>query len=274
MVDSRSNLVSFFSSDLVLAVVSVALGLGLAGCFSSGGVVSQGLGAASQAAGEQVGQALGAEIARSADLPPPGSARYDRFMVSQAQVMFSYAFSAGGMWPAQARLQPGEWVMYEIRGSGGETALDTLERAFLKTTEDGQQWWRVRGVQQGEAWIYEALIDTTRQEVVRMRTKDPDGAVGEVPVTEKTVYRPPQTLTEESIQGATTGTEQVDTPAGTFTARRVEYEGSAGSGTTTWFLAEEVPGQVVRYQAARGGNRYTSRLIDYGSNATTSLDAY
>lgn len=107
-----------------------------------------------------------------------------------------------------------------------------------------------------------------------MRTKDPEGKVGEVPVTEKTVYRPPRRLTTESVEGATIGTEEIQTPAGTFTARRVEYQGAAGGGATTWFLSENVPGNVVRYQATRGGNQYTSSLLDYGRDATTQLDSY
>jgi len=146
-------------------------------------------------------------------------------------------------------------------------------RAFLTTTEDGDQWWRVRGVQNGETWVYEALLDPEQETVVRLRSRDPKGKVGEVPVTEQTVYRPPQRLTEESVEGATTGTEEVDTPAGTFAARRVEYSGM-GDGTTTWFLADEVPGHVVRYRAARNGTPYTSSLLDYGTDATTQLNSY
>ena len=244
----------------------------LTGCF--GGVVQQGIGSAASAAGEEVGEAVGAEIVRAADLPPPGSARYHRVMASQAQAMFSYAFSAGGMWPAQATYEPGEWTMYRLRSSGGDTAIDTLERAFLTTTEEGNEWWRVRGVQRGEEWVYEALLDPDQDTVVRLRAEDPNGTVEEVPVTERTVYRAPRTLTEESVEGATTGTEEVATPTGTFTARRVEYAGTTGEGTVTWFLSDAVPGHVVQYRGARGEDQWTSTLIDYGSEATTQLDSY
>ncbi len=246
----------------------------LTGCFSASSVVDEGLDSAADAAGEQVGKALGAEIVRAADLPPPGSARYNQFMVQQAQIMFTYAFSASGVWPAPAQYEPGEWATYQIQTAEGETALDTLERAFLTTTDDGNEWWRVRGVQDGEAWLYEALLDPDQEEVLRMRAQDPEGEVGEVPVTEETVYRPPQRLTEESVEGATVGTEQVNTPAGTFTARRVEYSGTPSASTVTWFLSDEVPGHVVRYRASRNDNRYTSSLLDYNTDATTQLDSY
>ena len=261
---------------LVATLLLAALAGGtLTGCFSVSSAVDEGLDSAAGAAGQQVGKALGAEIVRATNLPPPGSARYNQVMVQQAQIMFSYAFSAGGSWPAEARYEPGEWARYQIRTAEGETALDTLGRAFLTTTDDGNEWWRVRGVQDGEVWIYEALLDPEQEQVVRMRTQDPKGKVGEVPVTEKTIYRSPQHLTEESVEGATTGTEEVDTPAGTFTARRVEYNSGMGSGgTVTWFLSDEVPGHVVRHRAARNGNQYTSSLLDYGTDATTQLDSY
>jgi len=259
---------------LAYTVLLVGLATGLGGCFSPGAAVQEGLDSAGDAAGETVGEALGAEIVRAADLPPPGSARYNQVMLSQAQIMFSYAFSAGGMWPAEARYEPGEWTTYRVEATGGETALDTLERAFLTRTEDGNEWWRVRGVQDGEGWVYEALLDPEQEEVVRLRTRDPEGEVGEVPVTEETLYRAPQELTEESVEGATEGTESIETPAGTFTARRVEYAGTGGGGTVTWFLSDEVPGHVVQYEGRRQGEAWTSTLLDHGTGATTQLDAY
>jgi len=71
------------------------------------------------------------------------------------------------------------------------------------------------------------------------------------------------------------GEEQVDTPAGTFSTRRVEYTGGMGSGTVTWNLSEEVPGHVVQYRTQdEQGNAWTSTLVDYGSDATTTLDSY
>ena len=264
-------------SSLRVLVPALLLVMGVAGLVigcSSARVVEEGIGSAAEAAGEEMGQAMGEEMAEGAGVPPSGTARYNQVMLTQAQMMFSYAFSAGGMWPAQATYEPGEWTMYRVEASSGETALDTLERAFLKTTEEGNEWWRVRGVQDGERWVYEALLDPEQETVVRLRGRDPEGSVGEVPVTEQTVYRPPQTLTEESVEGATTGTQSLDTPAGTFSARRVEYGGTPGGGTITWFLSEEVPGHVVQYRGQQGEQQWTSTLIDYGSDATTRLDSY
>lgn len=263
------------SSLLALFLVGI-LATALSGCFLAKEAARDTVGAASEAAGEEVGEAIGAQVASSANLPTSGTAQWNQFMVSQAQVLFNYAFAANGMWPAEATYEEGEWVRYEIQTSGdGDAGFQTLERAFLKTTEDGNEWWRVRAQQKGDTWVYEALINPDLGEVVRLRSKDPEGNVGEVPVTEQTVYQSPQRLTEESIEGATVGEEQVDTPAGTFSARKVEYTGGMGSGTVTWYLSEEVPGHVVQYQT-RGdqGNAWTSTLVDYGSDATTALDSY
>lgn len=262
------------SSLFAFLFVAVA-GWSLSGCVSPGQAVQRGLNSASEAAGEQVGKAIGSQLAAAANLPPAGTARWNQFMVGQAQVLFTYAFSAGGFWPSQATYEPGEWTMYRLAASDDNTAaLDTLERAFLTRTEDGNEWWRVRGFQDDNVWFYEALIDPERGRVVRMRAKDPEGTVSEVPVTEGTVYQPPQRLTAESIEGATEGTESVTTPAGTFTARRVVYSGATAGGTVTWFLSDEVPGHVVTYKVESDDSSWTSTLTDHGTDATTQLDSY
>lgn len=270
-----SSIFAHGTASLVMVLgLALIMSGGLTGCFSPGAAVQEGINSATSAAGEQVGKAVGAQIASAADLPPPGSAQYNQFMVSQAQILFSHAFSAGGMWPAEATYEPGEWATYGRRASGQETALDTLERAFLTTTDDGNEWWRVRGTQGGEEWLYEALLDPEQETVIRLRAKDPEGEVGEVPVTEKTVYRSPQNLTQESIEGATVGTESVETPAGTFSARRVEYSGAASGGTITWFLSDDVPGHVVQYRVRQNEDQWTNTLIDCGTGATTQLNSY
>lgn len=264
---------SFLS--FVAAVLVAVVGGSLSGCFSPGQAVQRGVDSATEAAGEEVGEAVGKQLASAVNLPPVGTGRWNQFMVSQAQILFTYAFSAGGFWPAQATYAPGEWTKYRLGAPGeSEAALDTLERAFLKRTGEGNEWWRVRGLQEGNVWFYEALVDPDRGRVVRMRAKDPEGNVSEVPVTETTVYQPPQRLTEESIEGATVGTESVETPAGSFSARRVEYSGGRTSGTVTWWLSEDVPGQVLQYRVDGNGSTWTSTLIDHGTDATTQLDSY
>lgn len=265
-------------STVLTALLFVSLSGGVvSGCFLVGEAVETGVSSAASAAGEEVGEAVGKQLAPAVNLPTYGTGAWNQFMVSQAQILFGRAFTAGGMWPAQATYEPGEWTRFHttVTSEGETAALDTLERAFLKETEDGNEWWRVRGIQQGDRWVYEALVDPARGEVVRMRAKDPEGNVGEVPVTENTVYQSPQRLTEESVEGATVGTQSVDTPAGTFSARHVEYQGGTG-GTITWYLSEEVPGEVVRYQIEnqQGESAWRSTVAAFGTDATTLLDSY
>ncbi len=265
------------ASSLSAVVVTIVLTTLLSGCFLVQEAAESTVGAAGEAAGQEVGEAIGARVASAANLPTAGTAQWNQFMVSQAQVLFNYAFAANGMWPAEATYEAGEWVRYEFRtADDGDAGFQTLERAFLTTTEDGNEWWRVKAQQkEDDTWVYEALINPEQGEVVRLRSKDPEGNVGEVPVTERTVYQSPQRLTEESIEGATVGTEELDTPAGTFSTRKVEYTGGMGGGTVTWYLSEEVPGHVVRYRTqGNQGNAWISTLADYGSDATTTLDSY
>lgn len=267
---------SGFSHVLVIGLFLSFFGTALSGCFFVGEAVETGINSAASAAGEEVGEAVGQQLAPAVQLPTYGTGAWNQFMVSQAQILFGRAFSAGGMWPAQASYAPGEWAKYQFTMSGeSDAALDTLERAYLKETEEGNQWWRVRGLQGGETWVYEALVDPEQGEVVRLRAKDPEGNVGEVPVTENTVYQSPQHLTEESIDGATVGTQSIDTPAGTFSARHVEYQGGAG-GTITWYLTDEVPGHVVRYQVQnqQQEDAWTNTMVAYGTDAATALDSY
>ena len=271
------NRLSSFRHLLLVSVFTGLTAVSLSGCFAVESAVESGVNSAASAAGEEVGRSIGQQLAPAVNLPAYGTGAWNQFMVSQAQVLFGRAFAAGGMWPAQASYAPGEWVRYRSTVSGeSEAALDTLERAYLKETEDGRQWWRVRGLRGGQAWIYEALVDPERGEVVRLRAKDPEGNVGEVPVTENTVYQSPQRLTKESIEGATVGTENIETAAGTFSTRHVEYQGGAGGGTITWYLSNEVPGDVVKYQVGsqQQGSTWTSTLVAYGTDATTMLDSY
>ena len=268
--------VRFVSSSTSAVALFCVLAVSLSGCFLIEEAARSTVSAAGEQAGEEVGESIGQQVAASANLPTAGTSQWNQFMVTQAQVIFNYAFSANGMWPAEANYEEGEWVQYQFETAEGEdTGFQTVRRAFLTTTEDGNEWWRVEAQQEGDSWVYEALINPENGEVVRLRSKDPEGNVGEVPVTERTVYQSPQRLTEESIEGATVGERQLDTPAGAFTTQEVRYQGGMQGSTVVWFLSEEVPGHVVRYRVdGSQGNSWTSTLADYGNNATTTLDSY
>jgi hypothetical protein len=112
--------------------------------------------------------------------------------------------------------------------------------------------------------------------MVRLRAKDPEGNVDEVPVTEdQYVYVAPAEPTEESIEGATVGEERITTPAGTFDTKHVVYSSQTEEGRVEWWINDEVPGGVVKYMATEEDEElWTSTLIRTGSDATTELDSF
>lgn len=115
------------------------------------------------------------------------------------------------------------------------------------------------------------------QELVRMRGRMP----GEREASELMVPENMTTLqawgtfrshpTQESVEGATVGTENVTAPAGTFSAKRVRFGGTAFR--QEWWLSPQVPGGWVQYDVS-GEDKdegFRIRLIAHGSGTTSEL---
>lgn len=194
-------------------------------------------------------------------------------LITHARTVFMHSYAVGGLWPGLAGYEPGEWTKFTLRTREGEPV--TMERALLKVTDDGEKWWRFTWETRDGAWVYEALVDPDKQEVLRLRGKQPNGQVKEIPVQKGTSFTHPRQLTDESIKGAVEATTEIETQAGSFTAKRARFAGTAGQGAVDWWLNESVPGGVVKYQAsdADGVTMY-GELVDYGSGATTQLDSF
>jgi len=262
-----------------LAIASISL-LTVAGCSSvqdsliSGATsgLSRGVG---RAVGERAEQSAYTRLAPKTQLPQPKTPGWNQFMALHAQVIFAYSFSAGGFWLGSTDYQPGEWTKFEFK-SKDESAV-VIERAFLKKIEDGKEWWRVSWAGEGETWIYEALM-TTEGQLLRLRAKDANGNEGEIPVTEGSamIYTPPTELTKESIQGATVGKENVNTPAGVFSADHVKYMAMGSEGEVEFWLTSQVPGGAVKYQIndKKEGVVWTCTLKEKGNNAQTVLKSF
>jgi len=43
----------------------------------------------------------------------PASPEWGRFMATQAQIIFSYSFAAGGLWIGETGYKPGEYTKFE-----------------------------------------------------------------------------------------------------------------------------------------------------------------
>lgn len=175
--------------------------------------------------------------------------------------------------------QPGQWTRWELT-SGDDDDKAIVERAFISKDEDGREWWRYKSVMSGDTIVLEGLFKDAGdglQELVRMRGRMPgEKEPNEMMVPENMTMlqawgmfrtRP----TKESVDGATVGTENLTTPAGTFSAKRVRF-GSTG-GRQEWWLSSTVPGGWVQYtvNAEDKDDGFRMRLIAHGTGATSEL---
>ena len=258
------------------AMLTLLLALLLSGCAQvADSVISGAVSGLGRAVAEHAEQAVYKRMAPKEKLPPPATPGWGSFMALQAQIVFGYSFSPGGMNPGQVGYQPGEWTRFSFGASDTEEDV-ILERAYLKKEKNGNEWWRVSWNEGDDSWIYEGLFTADQGELVRLRARDVDGNEGEVPVTGGSVFAPPAELTEESIAGATTGRETIVTPAGTFQTERVSYIAVTGEGEMVWWLNDEVPGGMVRYEGIdhNGEVEWSCLLLDKGNDATTILNSF
>lgn len=198
-------------------------------------------------------------------------------LAQMAPVVFSYSLGVGGYWIWSKDFKPGEWVKFLVTTDNGD-AFD-LEIAFLKKTEDGNEWWRVsyKPKKPGELYVvYEALFSSDFGELKRLRGKVNDNPPQEIPVTQGSYIARPVKLTKESIEGATIGVEVVKVPAGTFRAKHIKYGSFSGKGSVEWWIDSGVPGGVVRYliKDDRGKVVLTSDLATFGSGASSLLGSF
>jgi hypothetical protein len=264
--------------DWILGIVLVLVVL-LSGCSMLGDAV---MGGVSSGVSKGVSKGVEQEVEKEvASETPPAQAKapamgpqWNQLMITQAQMAFNYAFSAGGLWAGQVGYKPGEFTKFKWTMEGDDPIV--IERAYLKELDDGKQWWRVSWEDSEGLWIWEALIDPQSSQMLRMRARDTDGNEGEVPVSGQTVYMPAAELTKESVQGATVGKEKVDVPAGRFEADHVVFMAATGEGQVEFWLAPQVPGGVVKYLISRKGEGtlWNSELTEFGKKATTILNSF
>lgn len=255
---------------LGVSLVAVALFISVS-CTS---VVDRAVGSAADAAGRAVGEHIGQMLVAS--FPDSWTPRYTSLYTSY---MFGVAFHSGSyVVTGEDVYEPGEWTRWRMMDAG-ESTPTIIERALLARTDEGDEWWRVKYVntEDGEEIVLEGLFSPDRSELLRLRGKFPGEEAKEMPVEEGSYgYAEPTRLTEESVEGATVGTESVNVPAGTFDARHIRY-GQMGT-TLEWWLSEEVPGNMVRYlrsaeSQAEGEvpQSWTAELTDYGTGAESEL---
>ena len=181
--------------------------------------------------------------------------------------------------------KPGEWTRWKVTSANSDD-VQTIERAFIGRQTDRGEWWRMKTVltsgDKADTIVMESLFrpDSSNeymQRLVRMRGKFPGNAEAQemmVPeqygmwnMTGAFGSKP----TQESIEGATVGTESVTTPAGTFRAKHVRFGG--GYGTLDWWIDDTAVGGWVKFSALDNEKKptYTMELIGKGTGAKSEL---
>jgi hypothetical protein len=268
------------------AVVYGALAVSLVGCGAARSALSGAVGGVNRGASDAAGNAAAGAITRRFGGPsvpgaPTGSARMGangamtaQMMTSYANWMFTLAFNSGGYWVPGSDLRPGESVTFEF---SAHDSRQRMERAFLTQLPDGKTWYRVKwySTTEPDTLIFEALFSADKSQVLRMRGRTNGQPAGEIPVEQNTgfTWREPTYLTTESLNAAVVGTENLTTPAGTFSAKHIRYT-LMGGGTYEWWMAQGVPGGVVKYLVGYQNNMYTQTLVAMANNATTELGSF
>jgi hypothetical protein len=247
----------------------------LAGCSMMHDAMSSAVGSTVNTAGNVAGQRVGTAIGESVSARLL-AAYQPQMMAAYTSYIFSIAFSSGGYSVQQGDYAVGDWTRWNWPTEDG--SVNQIERARLADDDKGNQWWKVKFVnnKQNETTTLEGLFSHDRSKLLRLRGKFPKEEAKEVPVTDQTYYVPPTKLTDESVAGATVGTESVTVPAGSFSAKHVVY--AYGNGTQEWWLTEGVPGGLVK-QSLKGSkedsskNQYTITLAAKGNDAKDELGA-
>ena len=228
-----------------------------------------------------------------------------------ASIVYSYAFFAGGYMPGYDDFAEGEGVVWRltVTDEDGTESVD-IERALLKRLPDGKEWWFLSYSTEEEEMVSEALLDEN-YEIQVFRYRDTEtGQINEwIPEAEAEAAEAEEAEGEEEVEEAPefyegnwqdniVGTEQVEVPAGTFTADHVvvnmEYEAATGEAEGNeaedsesadtemhevryeWWISEDAPGNLVKYRwtdSAEEGE-YLGELIDHGTGYSTQLESF
>jgi len=209
--------------------------------------------------------------------PVPPMMGSNMMLAQMAPVIFSYSLTIGGYWIWSEDFKPGQWVKFLVTTDNGDSY--DLEIAYLKKTENGNQWWRVSSTPKKPGSlqvIYEALFSSDLGELKRLRGKVDDNTPHELPVAQGSYVGKPVRLTQESINGATVGVEIVKVPAGTFRAKHVKYGSLTGQGSVEWWISNGVPGGIVKYLVRDNDGRITveADLESFGNGARSVLGSF
>jgi hypothetical protein len=270
MVSSRKA----FSSALALGIAVALLALVVAGCSSIAGAVSA---------------AIGKSSAPSADSPKSTNDSASEKSGSRASktMAYQYEFNAfyGGMWNMgwlgykESTYKIGQGTIWKFTGSGkGSDDAVTFERALLKVNADSAQWWRFKLDTSERSTLYEFLVSADAK-VQKVRFKDPDTGTIEEFVPSSTGPSGGSTATPKSqadMAKYRVDRKMVKVQAGSFMADHYLYPDEQGNGSTESWVAQSVPGSILKSVYTRSKDKQTStvELIQIETGITTVLGSY
>jgi hypothetical protein len=279
--------------SLIFPIIAIMIAVSVSGCGILFGGGSRFLGTtvdkAANVAGDKVGQKVGDTVGTAVAGYADASLRNLSPALMQMYVssIFSSVFYAGGYsFEYNNEYKPGDWTKWKATGM---EEGDEFQKAFLKKQDDGKEWWQIvtSSVREGnkEEVVLEALFSAPDEaglrKLLRLRSLFPgDKEPAEVPVQENSAawYHEPVKITEESLKAATKGTENITTPAGSFSADHVVYRDAYGIGE--WWITDKVAGGLVKYQVtnsqaeSKEEQKYIVELTAYGTGSKSRLNSF
>ena len=226
-----------------------------------------------------------------------------------ASMVYSQVFFAGGYMTGYGDIEEGQGVIWKVTSTdeAGSESMEN-ERALLKRTADGNEWWLLKySVEGGEPFVGEALLDgdygivkfryrDTETNQIREWTAENDEESAEEESREKeevedTVYAGNEAMFRGDYQEYVVGKEKIAVDFGTYTAEHVKiedsytsYSGDEGSGDNAetyevsyeWWIADDVPGNLLKFEWNNISEGFVLKgeLLSVKSGYTTELESF
>ncbi|MFP4112989.1 MAG: hypothetical protein ACOC2Y_00040 [Spirochaetota bacterium] len=215
------------------------------------------------------------EIGERIDLGAIDDMTGDVMYASFAALYWS-SVALGGYLPSDDTFEDGDGIHFRHTFVDDEGDVEEMEftRALLHTNADGSQWWRFVFYDEEETFAYEALVGED-DAIERLRYADPETETVTTYTPDEPylwqTYEDGEFWTSEDMDELRTGTERITVPAGTFRTDRLEA--SEEGYDYTWWISDEVPGRVVRYEGRSDEMENVSgELREILTNVTTPWD--
>ncbi|MEA1911800.1 MAG: hypothetical protein U9N32_09040, partial [Spirochaetota bacterium] len=153
-----------------------------------------------------------------------------------------------------------------------------ISKALLKVNSDESRWWKIKFESGSDKIIYEFLIDKNYN-LLKLRFIDEDsGDIREYIASpeELEAYSTADMRSVEDYEYEDWKTETVNikTDAGTFTADHLIYPVDETGVNYQWWISNEVPGKMIRYEWKDSEETMTGELIKISNGNKTDLNSF